>query len=276
MSSPRALNTLTKFSERERVYLTADSWYIHRPGALKVSPTVFDQLWEKRALFEQQFFRIFGKRVPIPRRQGLFAATSLTCRFSGMATQSLPLAEHPFLEELMATHGKAHNAVFVNWYENNKQHIGAHADDERDIVQDVGILSVTLGHARIFRVRARKTRSVVMDVTLADGDVFFMGGEFQKEFLHEVPKRAFTVGDGRRIDFTLRRMRGASDASRDGDTLSRSGGDSPKATENAAIAEGAKRKRECVDSEDDDLSEHGDRGRPTGIREWVDASGDAP
>lgn len=204
---------LPEFAEHERVYLAADSWYVHRPGAVKVSSVVFDQLWEKRALFEPQHFRLFGRHASMPRRQGLFAATALTHRFGGTTIEALPLTEHPFLEELMTSYGRAHNAALVDWYENLKQHAAAQAHDEPTVVQAAGILCVTLGRARPFRVLERGSRSVALELTLEDGDLLLMGGEFQRRFLHEVPKRPVTVGDGRRISFTLRLVRGGPESS---------------------------------------------------------------
>lgn len=63
------------------------------------------------------------------------------------------------------------------------------------------IYSISLGESRIFRIRniIKKTRR---DFVVDDGTLFVMGGNFQKEFKHEVPKSK--KYKDRRINLTIR------------------------------------------------------------------------
>ncbi|KAK3255076.1 hypothetical protein CYMTET_35703 [Cymbomonas tetramitiformis] len=152
---------------------------------------------------------MFGKRMPIPRRQGLFSARDISYNFSGISVPSQPITSHAYLESLLDQVSDTHNAVFANWYETGQESVGLHSDSEKDLVQGSCIISVSLNATRTFRVKKNPKRDVQcqvdkIDFQLSDGDVFVMGGAFQSEFLHEVPKKAGMVGDERRINFTIR------------------------------------------------------------------------
>ncbi|KAK3259154.1 hypothetical protein CYMTET_31814 [Cymbomonas tetramitiformis] len=203
--------TLKQVLESERIFLSSSSWYIHAPRYFEIESSVFEELWDVRDSCEAQFYRMFGKRVRVPRRQGLFAEQSLTYKFSGLTIPSKPITMHPFMKTLLDSVTDTHNAVFVNWYENGKDYVSAHSDDERELVEGNCIISVSLNATRTFRIRSNKGGAYSfagdkLDIELGDGDVFVMGGNFQKEFVHEVPKKPIMIGDPRRINFTLRGM----------------------------------------------------------------------
>jgi len=193
----------------DRVYLTPNSWYIHVPGHVRVSTEEFEQLWELKHRFQQQHIVLFGKRMPVPRIQGLFSARHISYKFSGMSVPSEPITSHAILEDLLKQVADTHNAVFANWYASGQDSVGAHSDNETDLVKGSCIISISLNAARTFRVKKKPTCDASsevekVDFQLEDGDVFVMGGAFQREFLHEVPKKARMVGDQRRINLTIR------------------------------------------------------------------------
>ncbi|KAK3261337.1 hypothetical protein CYMTET_29752 [Cymbomonas tetramitiformis] len=152
---------------------------------------------------------MFGKTMPVPRRQGLFSAHDLSYKFSGLSVNSQPITSHPFLEKLLDQVSDTHNAVFANWYETGREYVSAHSDNKTDLAKGSCIISVSLNATRTFRVKKKPKCTVPctadkVDFRLGDGDVFVMGGAFQSEFLHEVPKESKIVGDQRRINFTIR------------------------------------------------------------------------
>ncbi|KAK3287141.1 hypothetical protein CYMTET_5323 [Cymbomonas tetramitiformis] len=193
----------------DRVHLTPNSWYIHVPGHVRVSKEEFEQLWELKHRFQQQHIVLFGKRIPVPRIQGLFSARDVSYNFSGISVPSEPITSHAILEALLEQVTDTHNAVFANWYASGQDSVGAHSDDERDLVKGSCIISISLNATRTFRVKRKpkcdaSSEVDKLDFQLGDGDVFIMGGAFQREFLHEVPKKARMVGDQRRINLTIR------------------------------------------------------------------------
>eukprot|EP00854_Cymbomonas_tetramitiformis_P007594 gene7594-9042_t len=194
--------SLREVLHAEPVYLTSNSWYIHIPAVMKVEKDVFEQLWNLRDNFDQQHLVMFGKRVPIPRRQGLFSTRDVSYKFSGISVPSRPLASHPFLQTLLDQVSDTHKAVFANWYETGQDYVGAHSDNEKDLARGSCIISVSLNATRTFRV---KRKSKCAAECKADKIDFQLGGAFQREFLREVPKKTAAVEDARRINFTIRK-----------------------------------------------------------------------
>eukprot|EP00854_Cymbomonas_tetramitiformis_P009916 gene9916-11742_t len=128
----------------DRVYLTPNSWYIYIPSLMKVSKDVFEDLWNLRDGFEQQHLTMFGKRVPIPRRQGLFSENDISYKFSGMSVPSQHITAHPFLQSMLDQVSDTHNAVFANWYETGQDSVGSHSDSESDLWSRCIVSSETL------------------------------------------------------------------------------------------------------------------------------------
>jgi alkylated DNA repair dioxygenase AlkB len=100
------------------------------------------------------------------------------------------------------------NQILLNWYSDGLHYIGPHSDDERQLVTESPVLSVTRGAARKFRLRQKKVKGILKDVLMPDGTVLVMGGKFQKELTHDVPKVGGAKGAavGRRINVTLRQF----------------------------------------------------------------------
>jgi alkylated DNA repair dioxygenase AlkB len=99
------------------------------------------------------------------------------------------------------------NQMFVNWYKDGNHYIGKHSDDEKQLRKDSPIVSVSLGATRKFRIR-KKGEKGFRDILLPHGTVIVMGGKFQKEFTHEVPKIIGEKGKkvGPRINITFRQF----------------------------------------------------------------------
>ena len=95
-----------------------------------------------------------------------------------------------------------YNATFFNWYKNGSEYISAHRDDEHGLVPGSTIASLSFGDVRTFRIRDYLTKKIVLDVQLKHGTLFVMGGDFQKEFTHEVPKTKKSLH--KRINITYR------------------------------------------------------------------------
>lgn len=93
------------------------------------------------------------------------------------------------------------NGCYTNLYRDGSDHIGAHADKE--IGSGDIVAGVAFGATRTFRIRDIVTKKIVLDIAHESGMLLVMEGDFQKEFLHEVPvqKRILLP----RISFTFRR-----------------------------------------------------------------------
>jgi alkylated DNA repair dioxygenase AlkB len=99
-------------------------------------------------------------------------------------------------------YGAEFNGILVNRYTCGSDYISAHSDDESKL-DKVGVVSVSYGAMRTFRVRDKKTKKIMIDVPMISGKLLHMGGNFQLEFTHEIPaeKKVYEV----RYSFTFRR-----------------------------------------------------------------------
>lgn len=190
-----------------KLALTPSSWLELEPGFVGapesgalLSALVSELAWEAREIV------LFGKRILQPR---LIAwAGSVPYRYSG---QTLPAREpSPTLAELMrrverATGGNF-NHVLVNRYRSGQDSMGFHSDDEPELGQDPLLASLSLGATRRFVIHAKRKSLGVVSRTLElrDGDLLVMGGAFQHELRHGVPKQPGVRAE--RVNLTFRRL----------------------------------------------------------------------
>lgn len=145
-------------------------------------------LW-KLDLHERPTIRIFGKECHQARDVGFYSHKSKGYRYSGKVMPSRPLT--PELQNILSvvndTFDDHFNGILVNRYNNGTQSIGAHSDDERGLGTS-GVVSLSVGATRKFRIRTRTTKERVFDCLLSHGCLMHMQGDFQSEFTHEIPK----------------------------------------------------------------------------------------
>ena len=94
------------------------------------------------------------------------------------------------------------NGILVNRYKSGEDYIGAHSDDERGLTA-VGVLIISYGAVRKFRIRNKTTKKKELDVLLQSGEIIQMVGNFQKEFTHEIPLEKKVTTE--RYSFTFRK-----------------------------------------------------------------------
>ena len=131
---------------------------------------------------------IYGKQCHQHRSIGFFSNTSIGYRYSRQLAESVPLT--PKLTELLnlvnSIFNSDFNGILVNKYESGEDYIGKHSDDETSL-SNVGVVCVSYGAVRKFRIRDKQTGKIVTDVPTTSGEIWIMGGDFQKEFTHEIP-----------------------------------------------------------------------------------------
>ena len=98
-------------------------------------------------------------------------------------------------------YGTEYNGILVNKYFNGQDYISAHSDDEENL-DDSGVVAISWGEKRRFRIR-KKGEKGYQDFPMVSGSMLQMGGDFQSEFTHEIPRE--TKVDGVRISFTFRK-----------------------------------------------------------------------
>jgi alkylated DNA repair dioxygenase AlkB len=184
------------------IELSERSHLVIEHSAVKITKSEFAELVRLKP--EQKgHIVLFGKRTEIPRYQRLFGDASYS--FSGIEVPPEPL-ENEFLRKVLdfvnSRESHHYSGILVNWYPNGDHYIGAHSDDERDLVAGAPIYSFSYGATRTFRFHSKKGGSKVIDVALDDGMMVAMCGDCQKEFKHSVPKTKSCMN--MRINLTVR------------------------------------------------------------------------
>ena len=149
---------------------------------------------------------IYGKVMKQPRSVGFFSDVSHGYRYAKNTMSSKPLT--PALAELIRSInsiiGSEFNGILVNKYNDGNDHICAHSDDETRLDAN-GVVSISYGAERIFRIRDKVTKNIVCDEPTTHCSIFHMGGDFQKLYTHEIPVQKKIKEP--RISFTFRKHR---------------------------------------------------------------------
>ena len=173
--------------------------------AIDLEPLLLDCVQEiEGQLIVKPKIVMFGKEVSQQRNIGFFSDVSVGYHYSNKLAASKPLT--PSLSRLMdIVNDLLHtdfNGILVNEYPDGTHYIGKHSDDERAL-SSAGVVSVSFGASRKFRIRDKATNNIVMDIPTNSNEILIMGGDFQKEFTHEVPvEKKITTA---RISFTFRK-----------------------------------------------------------------------
>jgi len=89
----------------------------------------------------------------------------------------------------------------LNRYRSGSDSVGLHADNEPEVGDVIGSLS--LGATRTFRIRHNVTKAT-RDFDVGHGTLIIISGTMQQFWKHEVPKTNDQVGE--RINLTFRRI----------------------------------------------------------------------
>lgn len=169
------------------------------------SKIYFDQLLEK-VPWQQDQIKIMGKDINIPRLTCWFGTESYT--YSGIEMSPYPLNKE--LKEIKTKLEKItrceFNSVLLNLYRDGNDSVDWHSDDEKELVPNSQIASISLGVNRDFQYKSIKNNNVKLhNLLLPSGSLLIMNPPFQQNFIHRVPKRKKVSSE--RINLTFRVIR---------------------------------------------------------------------
>lgn len=146
-------------------------------------------------------------RVCVQKRDvGFFSNESIGYKYSGKISESKKMTNNllQLLSKVNEYFGENYNGILINYYANGDDTIGAHSDDESTIDnKNCGVVSISYGSDRLFRIREKGTKKITKDINLTHLDMIQMAGLFQKEFTHEVPIQKKIITS--RYSFTFRK-----------------------------------------------------------------------
>jgi alkylated DNA repair dioxygenase AlkB len=148
---------------------------------------------------------IFGKKCKQHRNVGFFSSESIGYNYSNKMMYSKPLTKS--MSELLLiinmAIGAEFNGILVNKYIDGNDYIGAHSDEESGLDTVVGVISISYGSERKFRIRNKETKKIMCDESTTHCSILHMGGDFQKLYTHEIPIQKKIKEP--RISFTFRK-----------------------------------------------------------------------
>ena len=150
---------------------------------------------------------MFGKLVMQPRLTAWYGDPGARYRYSGMTQDPLMWIDALFKlkSKIEQQTGASFNAVLLNQYRNQKDSMGWHRDNEKELGLEPVIASLSLGETRRFLLRKHASVSTVREteaIELTGGSLLIMKGRSQSEWEHSLPKT--TQSRGLRINLTFR------------------------------------------------------------------------
>ena len=143
---------------------------------------------------------VFGHMQP--RLIASHGDPGIVYRYSGRDNPALPWT--PILleikETIEAVEG-SYNYCLLNRYRSGQDSMGMHADNEPEMGDIIGSLS--LGATRTFRIKHNSTKQT-RNFKVGHGTLIIMAGTMQRFWKHEVPKTKEDVGE--RINLTFRQI----------------------------------------------------------------------
>ena len=162
-----------------------------------------------RLLQEQNWpdnhYIVAGRQFTLPRLQTWHADPGIKYSYSNnlLETHSWTSLLSDIRAKIELCLDFSFNSVLVNWYRNGEDHVGWHADNERELGEQPFIVSLTFGAERLFEFRNKKSLESG-SMLLRNGTLLIMRPNFQRHWLHSVPiEKNLMAG---RINLTFRKV----------------------------------------------------------------------
>ena len=121
------------------------------------------------------------------------------------AKLEIPIIFTPFLKEIESQIAKicgfTFNSCLLNSYRDGNEGMSYHRDNERTLVEEYPIASLSFGAERKFQLKHRETGEKV-EVLLENNSMLLMTGAIQEQWLHALPKSKKVTE--KRINLTFR------------------------------------------------------------------------
>ena len=148
---------------------------------------------------------MFGKEIVTKRKVAFYADKGINYTYSHKTKKSsdwTPLLLD--LKQLVSDYTQSnYNACLLNLYHNGEEGMGWHSDNEKEIIPNSSIASISIGEARKFSFK-HKTTKESQSILLENGSLLEMTGCIQQHWLHALPKSKKAKGP--RINLTFRQM----------------------------------------------------------------------
>jgi alkylated DNA repair dioxygenase AlkB len=184
--------------EDEGIDLTFDGDFLSKEEADEFFEALKTEIEWRRTVVQTP-----GGPKTVPRMISWHADPGLTYSYSGLTHQWQPWTEtlQKVRDRLEDVLGVRFNGCLANFYENERDSVSMHADDEEDMESGAPIASVSLGETREFVLKHVETGARYV-LPLDHGSLLVMAGDTQKVSRHGVPKSRRSCSA--RINLTFR------------------------------------------------------------------------
>ena len=184
----------------------ADIWFL--PAlTLPQSPESIKQALISETAWMTKPITLWGKTYLQPRLIAWVGDPDRSYTYSG--SKMVPMPWTPLLttlrEAVQSASGAHFNSVLLNYYRNERDSMGYHSDDEKELGPDPVIASLSLGQPRIFVLKHRTDSSLKpVRIKLPSGSLLIMQGATQRHWKHGIDKESRPCGS--RLNLTFRRI----------------------------------------------------------------------
>jgi alkylated DNA repair dioxygenase AlkB len=150
---------------------------------------------------------VWGKRHLQPRLTAWHGDPEMTYRYAGIAMHPQPWTDllSALRHSVEEVTGAQFNSVLLNLYRDNRDRMGFHSDNERELGNEPIIASLSYGATRTLIFKHKSKREWPQkSVILFDGSLLLMTGLTQHHWKHGINSQ--TKPCGPRINLTLRRI----------------------------------------------------------------------
>lgn len=154
----------------------------------KDADSYFDRLLDTIAWQSDEVI-LFGKRHVTQRKVGWYGDENYAYTYSGTTRTALPWTTDllALKKRAEAQTGAKYNSCLLNLYHSGEEGMGWHSDDEKMLLPNGSIASVSLGAERKFALKHKRTGETV-SVLLGHGSLLEMKAETQRNWQHSLPK----------------------------------------------------------------------------------------
>ena len=193
-----------------------DGESLHLPGAeirlfscpgIVPSPDVLLDALIAETPWRQERISLFGKSHLQPRLVAWYGDPDASYRYSGLTLEPLPwtVQLQALKSRVESLAGASFNSVLLNYYRDQDDAMGLHADDEPELGPQPVIASLSLGETRTLVFKHRHDRAIKpVKIPLSSGSLLIMQGDTQANWKHGINRQAAPCGP--RVNLTFRRI----------------------------------------------------------------------
>ena len=155
--------------------------------------------------WENERVIMFGKEIITKRKVAFYSDPSISYRYASKTKIGLPWTSTLIIikNRVESITKESYNACLLNLYHNGEESMGWHSDNEKEIIANSSIASLSLGAKRKFSFKHKVSKETV-SIELENGSLLEMKGSVQAHWWHALIKSK-KVTDAR-INLTFRQM----------------------------------------------------------------------